>query len=179
MTVLRSGSAGSPGQRRRLRGRRAAAGLAAATTVLLTGAGLAACSSGPSAQDVAQSYLRDWARRDWAGMRALTASPPASFTAVNAAALTDLGASQLSFRPGRISVTGSTAHEPVTEHIPVSGVGTIAIRTSLRLADASGNWLARWSPATIAPQLTRPGDRLSMQVTWAPRAAILGPAGRR
>jgi cell division protein FtsI/penicillin-binding protein 2 len=145
--------------------------------VLLTGAGLAACSSGPSAQDVAQSYLRDWARRDWAGMRALTASPPASFTAVNAAALTDLGASQLSFRPGRISVTGSTAHEPVAEHIAVSGVGTIAIRTSLRLTDASGNWLVRWSPATIAPQLTRPGDRLAMQVTWAPRAAILGAGG--
>ncbi len=35
---------------------------------------LAACSSTTSPQGIAQSYLTDWARRDWAGMRALVAS---------------------------------------------------------------------------------------------------------
>ncbi len=143
----------------------------------MAGAGLVACSSGPTAQNVAQSYLSDWARRDWPAMRALVDSPPGDFTAVNAAALTDLGAKQASFRPGRLAVSGSTAREPVTERIPVPGVGTIAIATSLRLTSSPGRWLVRWSPATIAPQLTRPGDRLSLEVTWAPRAQITGAGG--
>lgn len=178
MTLLRSVSGERHGGiAHRGPGRRAAAGLAVAAALVLASAGLAACSSGPTPQAVAQSYLSDWARRDWPGMRALAASPPAGFTSVNAAALADLGAKQLSVRAGHLDVSGSTARERVTERIPVGGVGTIAIATSLRLTSASGNWLVSWSPATIAPQLTKPGDRLSLQVTWAPRAPILGAGG--
>ena len=173
MTVLRSAAAAP----RRAPVPRLRAGLTAAGALLMAGAGLVACSSGPTAQNVAQSYLSDWARRDWPAMRALVDSPPGDFTAVNAAALTDLGAKQASFRPGRLAVSGSTAREPVTERIPVPGVGTIAIATSLRLTSSPGRWLVRWSPATIAPQLTRPGDRLSLEVTWAPRAQITGAGG--
>jgi cell division protein FtsI/penicillin-binding protein 2 len=138
---------------------------------------LVACSSSAGAQDVAQNYLTDWASRNWQGMRALVARPPASFAAANAAALTDLGARQASYLAGQLTVAGSTAHEPVTERIPITGVGTIAIKTTLHLTDASGSWLVHWSPATIAPELTDPGDRLSLQVTWPPRAQILGAAG--
>jgi cell division protein FtsI/penicillin-binding protein 2 len=157
--------------------RRAATGLAAMASLLLQAAMLAACSSAASPQDVAGSYLADWASKDWPGMRALVASPPAAFTAENAAALTDLGARSASFRAGRLTVTGSSAREPVTERIPVAGVGTIAIKTSLRLTDASGSWRVNWSPATIAPALADPGDKLSLQVTWPPRAQILGAGG--
>jgi cell division protein FtsI/penicillin-binding protein 2 len=157
--------------------RRAATGLAATASLLFPAAMLAACSSAPGPQDVAQSYLADWASKNWPGMRALADSPPADFTAENAAALTDLGARTASYRAGRLTVTGSTAREPVTEGIPIAGVGTIAIKTSLRLTDASGRWLVDWSPATIAPQLTKPGDKLSLQVTWPSRAQILGSGG--
>ncbi len=156
---------------------RAAAVLAAIGALLLPAVMLAACSSATSPQDVAQSYLTDWARRDWAGMRGLVASPPAGFAAANAAALTDLDARQASYQAGRLTVTGSTAREPVTEHMPVAGVGTIAIKTSLRLTDASGSWLVDWSPSTIAPALTKAGDKLSLQVMWPPRAQILGAGG--
>jgi len=151
--------------------------LAVMAALLLPGAMLAACSSGTSPQDVAQSYLTDWASKDWPGMRALIASPPASFAAQNAAALTDLGARTASYQAGQLTISGSTAREPVTEQIPIAGVGTIAIKTSLRLTDASGRWLVDWSPAVIAPKLTDPGDKLSLQVTWAPRAQILGAGG--
>ena len=138
---------------------------------------LAACSGGTGPQDVAQSYLTDWASKDWQSMRALVASPPAGFAEQNAAELADLGARQASYDAGQLTVTGSTAHEPVTERIPITGVGTIAIKTTLHLTHASGSWLVHWSPATIAPELTDPGDRLSLQVTWPPRAPILGAGG--
>lgn len=151
--------------------------LAVTGALLLPAAMLAACSGAQSPQGVAQNYLTDWASRDWLSMRALVASPPASFAAANTAALTDLGARQASYRAGRLTITGSTAREPVTERIPIAGVGTIAIKTSLRLTKASGRWLVDWSPATIAPAMTEPSDRLALQVTWPPRAQILGAGG--
>ncbi len=154
-----------------LRTRRLAA---LATALLIPGALLAACSSGPTPQDVAHTYLADWAARNWSAMRALVAKPPADFAALNAAALTDLGAKQASYHPGGLTESGSTAREPVTEEYPLAGVGTVSIKTTLRLTSTSGTWLVAWSPATIAPQLRHPGDHLSLAVTWPPRAQILG-----
>jgi cell division protein FtsI/penicillin-binding protein 2 len=148
-----------------------------AAAMLLPAGLLAACSSGQSPQDVAQAYLTAWEHRDWTAMRTLVASPPPDFTSVNAAALTDLGTKQASFHPGQIAVTGSSASEPVTAGITIAGVGTIKWQTRLRLTNASGNWLVNWSSATIAPQLTKPGDKLSLQITWPPRAQILGAGG--
>ncbi len=160
--------------RRRQRARRL---LAAAATVLIPGVLLAACSSGPTPQGVAQSYLTDWAARDWAAMRALVAKPPADFAALNAAALTDLGAKHASYHPGNLTVSGSRAREPVIEEIPLAGIGTVRIKTTLRLTSASGTWLVAWSPATIAPQLRHPGDHLSLTPVWPSRAQILGAGG--
>jgi len=161
----------------RTRTARPAVSGATLVALLVPAALLAACSSGQSPQDVAQAYLTAWGHRDWSAMRALVASPPADFTSVNAAALTDLGTKQASFDPGRIATNGGSASEPVTEHITIPGVGTLDWRTRLHLTNASGNWLVDWSPATIAPRLTKPGDRLSLQITWAPRAQILGAGG--
>ncbi len=110
-------------------------------------------------------------------MRTLVASPPADFASVNAAALTALGVRQASYQAGHLTVAGSTAHEPVTERFGVGGVGAVPVRTTLRLTNASGSWRVLWSPATIAPQLTKPGDRLALQIAWAPRAQILGANG--
>jgi cell division protein FtsI/penicillin-binding protein 2 len=154
--------------------RRRAAGLAVPIALLLPAVLLAACSSGQSPQDVAQAYLTAWGHRDWPALRALVASPPADFTSVNAAAMTDLGAKRVSFDPGRVATNGGSASEPVTERVTIAGVGTIEWKTRLHLTNASGNWLVDWSSATIAAQLTKPGDRLSLQITWAPRAQILG-----
>ena len=151
--------------------------LVALLTPALLAALLTACSSGRSPQDVAQAYLTAWAGHDWPAMRALVASPPADFTSVNAAALTQLGARQASFHPGSLAASGGSASEPVTERITIAGVGTVNWKTRLRLTHTSGNWLVDWSSATIAPQLAKPGDRLSLQVTWPSRAQILGAGG--
>src|SRR5580704_3278828 len=142
----------------------------------VAGALLSACSSPASPQPTASRYLADWARRDWAGMRGLVASPPADFAAVNAAALTDLGVRTASYTAGRLTASGSTAAEPVTQRLAIAGIGTITLRTRLHLVQRSGQWRVSWTPATIAPQL-KPGGRLALQTTWPARAAILGAGG--
>ena len=171
------GSADSSGVPVRPRPYRVRTIAALAAALLFPGILLAACSSAPSPQQVASSYLADWARRDWSGMRAQVAKPPADFASVNAAALTDLGAKRASYHAGLLTVTGNVAREPVREDIDLAGIGTISIKTSLRLTQAAGSWRVDWSPATIAPQLRLPGDHFSLQVTWAPRAQILGAGG--
>ncbi len=121
----------------------------AAVALLAGGVVLTACStSGPAPQAVARSYLAAWASRDWSGMRALATSPPADFAAVNSAELTDLGVRQASYAAGRLTVTGSSAHESVIQRLEIPGVGTIPVRTTLRLAQVSGNWRVAWTPAT-------------------------------
>jgi cell division protein FtsI/penicillin-binding protein 2 len=139
----------------------------------VAGTALAGCAGGPVPQSTASSFLAAWTARDWPAMRALVASPPADFAAVNAAALADLGVTKASYQAGKLRVSGSTAREPVTEHLVVASVGDITISSTLRLAELHGKWLVDWSPGTIAPQL-KPGDQLSLQVTWPPRAQILG-----
>src|SRR5580698_1838093 len=130
-----------------------------ALAAAMLGAGLlaGACSSaGSTPQATASMYLGDWARRDWPGMRALIADPPADFSAVNAAAVAGLSVRRASYQAGRLRTSGDTASEPVAEHLVLGGIGTITVRTVLRLTSTSAGWLVKWSPATIAPQL-KPG----------------------
>ncbi|HEY0717679.1 MAG TPA: penicillin-binding transpeptidase domain-containing protein [Streptosporangiaceae bacterium] len=149
----------------------ACAGILGASTLL------SACSSGPTPQDTARAYLAAWARQDWAGMRGQVASPPANFAAVNQSAFTDLSVQRASFTGGAVTTKNSTAHEPVTEKLTLSGLGTVTLRTTLRLRQAGGKWLVSWAPSTITPELG-PGDRLALQLTWPARAAILGASGQ-
>jgi Penicillin binding protein transpeptidase domain/Penicillin-binding Protein dimerisation domain/NTF2-like N-terminal transpeptidase domain len=158
------------------RGRRGVrAALALAVPLLSVGAMVAACSSGPSPQDVASRYLADWARHDWSAMRAMVVSPAADFTAVNAAAFSSLRPAKVSFIGGQLTQNGNSAREPVTQHWKLAGIGTVTVRSELKLTSVDQGWWVRWSPATIAPQL-QPGDQLALQVTWPRRAQILGTA---
>jgi len=169
----RSGRSGRSGWSGWLRARRV---LALAGPLVSVGALVAACSGGPSPQGVANSYLADWARHDWSGMRALVARPPADFTAVNAAALSDLSVTKASYVGGQLTLSGTSAREPVTEHLKLAAIGTATVRSELKLTDTAQGWRVAWSPATIAPALG-PGDQLALQETWAPRAQILGAGG--
>jgi cell division protein FtsI/penicillin-binding protein 2 len=166
------GALRSPAQPRRHAG--PAAG--ACAVALIAGMLLAACGGPVSPAPTARSFLAGWARRDWAGMRRLVASPPANFTAVNSAAITDIGVRKASYLAGKLAVNGTRASEPVTERLEIDGIGTVTIGTVLHLVQRSGKWLVRWSPATIAPGL-RPGGRLSLHTSWPPRAPILGAGG--
>ena len=155
---------------------RPAAAVSLAAALATAGSLLTACSNTPTAQDVASHYLADWSKRDWSAMRAVVASPPANFTSVNTNALTDISAQHVGYQGGHLVVSGSTAHEPVTQHVQITGVGTVTIKSQLRLVQRSGRWLVSWSPSTLATPM-KVGDRLALQVTWAPRAQILGAGG--
>jgi cell division protein FtsI/penicillin-binding protein 2 len=110
-------------------------------------------------------------------MQNLVSSPPADFVAVNKAAFTDLSVQQASFTGGTVTTRSSTAREPVTEKLKLSGLGTVTLKTTLRLKQAGGKWLVSWAPSTITPKLAAT-DKLSLQLTWPTRAAILGANGQ-
>jgi cell division protein FtsI/penicillin-binding protein 2 len=150
--------------------------LAIALAAMLVTGLLSACSSSPQPQPTASAYFAAWAKQDWAAMQQLVSKPPADFTAVNQAAFTNLGVHEASFTPGTTVTSGSTATEPFTERLALSGVGTISIKSTLHLAQVQGHWLVKWSPGTIVPQL-KTGDQLALHVTWPARAAILGAGG--
>jgi cell division protein FtsI/penicillin-binding protein 2 len=156
-------------------GNRAGPAAIALAAMLVTGL-LTACSSSPKPQTTASAYFAAWAKQDWAAMQQLVSQPPADFTAVNQAAFTNLGVHQATFTPGTTTTSGSKATEPFTERLALTGVGTIAIKSTLNLVQSQGHWLVTWSPATIAPQL-RAGDHLVLNVTWPARAPILGSGG--
>jgi cell division protein FtsI/penicillin-binding protein 2 len=143
---------------------------------VLAGALLSACSSGPVPQTTATAYLAAWSRQDWTAMQQLVASPPADFTDVNKAAFTGLQVSKAAFTEGTLKTSGTTATEPVFEHLDLAGLGSITIRPTLHLVQSSGHWLVKWSPATIAPPM-RAGDKLAVTTTWLARAAIEGAGG--
>jgi cell division protein FtsI/penicillin-binding protein 2 len=109
-------------------------------------------------------------------MQQLVSNPPADFITVNRGAFVNLSVRQASFTAGTLSQSGSTASEPFTEHLTLTGLGTISISDTLSLVKVQGKWLVQWTPATIAPQL-RPGDELAVRTTWPARAPILGAGG--
>ena len=110
-------------------------------------------------------------------MRQLTANAPATFTAVNQAAFTDLGVRSATFTAGAATIATNTASEPVTEHLTLAGAGTLTIKTALHLTlTKQGTWLVNWSPSVIDPQL-KAGDHFSVQSVWDRRASILGANG--
>jgi cell division protein FtsI/penicillin-binding protein 2 len=159
------------------RHRAAAAGpLALALAAVLVMGLLSGCSSSPQPQTTASAYLSAWARQDWSAMQRLVSAPPGDFTTVNKTAFSNLGVHLASFTAGTMATSGSTASEPFTERLALSGLGTITIRSTLHLIQAQGHWLVQWSPATIDPRL-RSGDQLSLNVTWPARAPILGQGG--
>jgi len=176
---VRAFGAGSSAELRTLShmslGNRAGPLAMALAAMLVTGL-LNACSSSPQPQTTANAYFAAWAKQDWAAMQQLVSQPPADFTAVNQAAFRDLGVHQATFTPGATATSGSTATEPFTERLALSGVGTITIRPTLHLVQVQGHWLVNWSPATIAPPL-KAGDQLSVHKTWPARAPILGAGG--
>ena len=149
----------------------------ATAAALLGGALLSGCSSAtPLPQTTANAYLAAWARQDWASMRQLTSDPPADFTVVNQAAFRNLTVRQASFAAGLMHTDNSAASAPVTERLTLAGLGTVTIKSSLRLVLVQGKWLVKWSQATIAPELGA-GDQVSLRTTWPARAAILGAHG--
>ena len=146
-------------------------------TALVLAAGLTACGGSSSTpQSTLHSYLTAWSRGDWPAMRKLVATPPATFTAVNAAAFAALGVRTGSFSAGRVTQKGSRAHARVAQSYALPHLGTWRTATTVRLVQRNGVWKVAWTPATINPAL-HGTDRLATVKDWLPRAGITGAGG--
>ena len=151
--------------------------LIAAMLALTAAVGLSACGGSSSTpQATLTAFVTAWQSHDWTAMRRQIADPPADFAAVNAAALSALGAGAATFTAGRVTHKGARASATVTEQFALPVVGTWAPTTQIHLVQRKGKWLVSWSPATINPAL-RAGDRLLVARDWPARAPILGAGG--
>ncbi|HTU97168.1 MAG TPA: penicillin-binding transpeptidase domain-containing protein [Solirubrobacteraceae bacterium] len=153
--------------------RRLTATVAAVVAVLA----LAACGGSSSTpQATLHSYLTAWSHGDWAAMRKLVATPPATFTTANAAAFTALGVKTATFSAGRVTQKGSKAHAGVTQSFALPLVGAWRTSTVVHLVQRNGIWKVAWTPATINPAL-HGTQRLASIKDWPSRAGITGAGG--
>jgi cell division protein FtsI/penicillin-binding protein 2 len=109
-------------------------------------------------------------------MNRLIEHPPADFTSVNTAALSDLGVTRASYLAGAITESAASGTAQITEVLELAGIGDWVVHSKLALIERSGRWLVKWSPTTIDPSLTS-GAHFSIETTWAARAPILGAGG--
>ncbi|HEX3334490.1 MAG TPA: penicillin-binding transpeptidase domain-containing protein, partial [Acidimicrobiales bacterium] len=109
-------------------------------------------------------------------MARLVSNPPKDFVSFNRSVASGLGLTAATYRLGAVAPNGSEATAAVRSHLVLGAVGTLGVRSTLHLTDASGSWRVQWSPRSIIPSLG-PGDTVSTSVTWPARAAILGAGG--
>ena len=153
--------------------RRLTATVAAVAAVV----GLSACGGSSSTpQATLHSYLTAWSHGEWAAMRKLVATPPATFATANAAAFSALGVTTASFNAGRVTQKGSNAQARVTQSYVLPHAGTWRPAATVHLVQRHGVWKVAWTPATINPAL-HGTDRLAIVKDWPSRAGITGAGG--
>jgi cell division protein FtsI/penicillin-binding protein 2 len=167
----RVSSAGPRARTRRLA--KLASGASLALVLIVAVAACGGSSSTPSG--TMHAFLAAWGRHDYAAMRAQVLTPPPDFKAVNATALSALGATSATFVPGPIRQSGSHAAVRVRQRFALAP-GDWDTATTVHLVDHNGHWLVTWTPATINPAL-HAGDRFAVVRDWPARAPILGAGG--
>src|ERR1700760_4497721 len=169
------GMSSAPGIVRSVTHRRlTATAIVAAVGAIVALAGCGGSSSTPQA--TLHSYLTAWSHGDWAAMRKLVATPPATFTTANTAAFGALGVKAATFTAGRVSEKGSKAQARVTESYALPHVGAWRTATTVHLVQRNDVWKVAWTPATINPAL-RGTERLATVKEWPARAGITGAGG--
>jgi hypothetical protein len=149
-----------------------------AVAVLVIVAGLLAVGavtglgSAGSAEPAVQAFLLDWQQAHYAQAAALTDGPAADVKTQLAAAYTDLDASNEFFALDHITQHGSTAVATFRATVNLAQSGQQwSYAGQFGLSASGGHWVIRWSPSVVNPAL-RAGDRLAVQTTFAPRAAV-------
>src|SRR5665213_850117 len=156
--------------------------MALAVCAVLAALGLSSCSSStsptsPTSPTAAiDHYLTAWSHGDYGSMAAVVADPPKDFAAVNRHVANALDLVRANYRLQSIRANGSQATATITSSLVLTAFGPWQVHSQLQLSDASGNWLVKWSPRSIIPQLG-PGDSVMTNVSWPTRAAILGTNG--
>lgn len=150
-----------------------AAAITVAVLVLGVGALVvvrARSSDGP--EQAIRTYLDRWTRGEWTEMRALVAEPPAEFRDVHEAMTRDLQVASRTFRRGAVRRDGDAATATFTARLQLRGLGIWEYEGSVDLLRRDGDWLVRWTRATLHPRFG-PAMHFARTRQWPERAPIL------
>lgn len=131
-----------------------------------------------SAEPAVQTFLLTWQGGHYAQAAALTTGTVPDVSAQLAAAYTDLGATHQSFAMRSVTQHGATAVATFVATVDLAGAGQQWSYTGkFGLISSNGHWVVNWAPSVINPSLG-PGDRLAVETTYAPRAALTDVHGQ-
>jgi cell division protein FtsI/penicillin-binding protein 2 len=168
-----------PPQRRTLLSKklRMVAVLVAAAAVL--GVGFTTGFGGQgSAEPTVQAFLYDWELGKYAQAAALTNGAAGEVTTQLTAAYTDLDATNQFFAMGHVAQHGDTAVATFRATVDLAEAGQQWSYTgTFGLTLENGTWVIDWAPSVINPSLAA-GDRLAVETSFAPRAAVADVNGQ-
>ncbi|MEO3822371.1 penicillin-binding transpeptidase domain-containing protein [Actinomadura sp. B10D3] len=161
-----------------MRRSRVLAAAAIAVAVVIVGAGTVwFLRRGDDPEDAARRFLAAWSGGDAAAMKALTDRPPADFEQRLARMRDDLGVTRQRYTVASVGRTkDGRAGGAYSAELTLAGDRTWRFQGALPLVERDGDWLVRWSPEIMHPDL-REGQRLRAARAWPDRAAVLAADG--
>jgi cell division protein FtsI/penicillin-binding protein 2 len=131
-----------------------------------------------SAETTVQSFLLDWEQGNYQQAGQLTTGNPTAVAAALRAAYQQVDAAALYLSIEKVTQSGDTAQAQFGASVDLGADGAAWSYTGQFGLHWTGSaWKIRWSPSVIVPGL-RPGTRLAVRSTMAPRALILDAAGQ-
>ena len=131
-----------------------------------------------SAEPAVQTFLLDWQSAHYAQAAALTTGTTPEVSAQLEAAYTNLDATHQSFAMQSVTQHGASAVATFVATVDLAAAGQQWSYTGkFGLTSSNGHWLVNWAPSVINPSLG-PGDRLAVDTTYAPRAAVTDVHGQ-
>ena len=151
---------------------------AAVVLGLVTAGLLSGGAPSTSAELTVQSFLLSWEQGQYLRAAQLTTGDPAFVARAMRAAYNQIGAAALYLSIGRITQDGDRAQAQFGASVDLGQDGAAWNYTGrFGLLWTGSTWKVRWSPSVIVPGL-RPGTRLAVRTSLAPRAPVLDAAGR-
>lgn len=151
---------------------------AVAVVVVLAGAGAVWwLRSGDDPDAAAEEFLAAWSGGDHAAMKALTYRPPADFAERLTRMHDDLGVTKQQYTVASIGdPKDGGAGGSYKAELTLSGGRVWSYTGTLPLTEQDGEWLVRWSPQLLHPEL-KDGQRLRAARAFPRRADVLAADG--
>ncbi|GGV14312.1 penicillin-binding protein [Actinomadura cremea] len=151
---------------------------AVAVVVVLAGAGAVwFLRDGDDPEAAAKEFLAAWSGGDHAGMAALTYRPPADLAERLKRMHDDLGVTKQSYTVASVGdPDDGSAGGSYTAELTLSGGRAWSYTGTLPLTEQDGEWLVRWSPQLMHPEL-KDGQRLRAARAFPRRADVLAADG--
>ena len=131
-----------------------------------------------SPEPTVQAFLYDWELGKYAQAAALTNGTAGEVTAQLTAAYTDLDATNEFFAMDHVVQHGNTAVATFRAMVDLAEAGQQwSYIGTFGLTLENGTWVINWAPSVINPSLAA-GDRLAVETSFAPRAAIADMDGQ-